>query len=976
VVQCRTHVGALTATNPEKTMSKRLPMQVPALLGLVLAGLLTACSGDTGAAGPAGPAGSTGAPGSNGANALVKLTTEPAGANCPNGGTKVQSGLDANGNGTLDPAEVSPTGTSYVCNGTAKNSLVKTSAEAAGANCAFGGSRIESGLDANGNGTLDAGEIDPAATSFVCSFGPSGTISPSTGIHVAYKAVSTAAGAPITVRFTLKDDRGFPLDLAGNYSLNTPIQPRFAIGYFTKDATSGLVSPLAVYTKTTSVAVPAGQPTNYNPLGSAPGYGALIENGLGAGDYTYTFPTTSTTNGPVAVAYDPTRLAETHVVWIQVSRQTDLVFTINANTFAADNQPYYFIPSGVGTPQVRELVSQAKCNACHARFKAETTASAAFHGGGRVDAGMCNVCHNPGRTSNPLADSSSFIHRIHNGEQVATANLFHGIAATYPRDIRACDACHGGAAQGAQAFTRPTTLACQGCHDYVSFTNAAATTCLINGNLARGTDGKPLPCNHVGGPQSTDTSCLLCHGPGASFETAKYHNPVAPPDPNNSWLAGGTNTNTNASFVAAGGYVPPGASVITYDVKSVDAVLDATVTPNVKRPQITFKLKLDGTDVVFQAYAAGTVTELMTNFVGSPSVYFAFAVPQDGNILPSDFNASASGYLRSIWNGTATGTGAGTLTGPDATGYYKVTLTGVQVPSTATMLTGGLGYTYSLSSAPPLVQTNVPGFPWTPNVPADGKAQGGLSVPAPNVWKVATGFTGRRAIVDNAKCKSCHGALGVTPTFHAGQRNDGPTCSFCHNPNRTSSGWSASSKYFIHAIHAGRKRVVNYTWHATAAGPGYDEVEFPGTLNTCTTCHVPNTYDFTNAANLAAVGGMELTTVATGKYNTDPLANSTYYTISPYVVADNVTDYGTGFAFNTGTGVTTEAAGTTLVLSPITAACASCHDSTIALNHMRSSGGQFYAARSSVLALGPSQEQCMLCHGPGRVAAIGEVHQR
>ena len=153
------------------------------------------------------------------------------------------------------------------------------------------------------------------------------------------------------------------------------------------------------------------------------------------------------------------------------------------------------------------------------------------------------------------------------------------------------------------------------------------------------------------------------------------------------------------------------------------------------------------------------------------------------------------------------------------------------------MLTGGIGYTYALSGAPPLVQTNVPGYPWMPTA-ADGKAQGGLSVPAPNVWKVATGYTARRAIVDNAKCKACHGALGVAPTFHAGQRNDGPTCSFCHNPNKTSSGWAAGSKYFIHAIHAGRKRTVPFTWHAAAAGPGYDEVEFPGTLNTCTTCHV------------------------------------------------------------------------------------------------------------------------------------------
>ena len=119
------------------------------------------------------------------------------------------------------------------------------------------------------------------------------------------------------------------------------------------------------------------------------------------------------------------------------------------------------------------------------------------------------------------------------------------------------------------------------------------------------------------------------------------------------------------------------------------------------------------------------------------------------------------------------------------------------------MLTGGLGYTYSLSSAPPLVQTNLPAYPWTANVPADGKAQGGLSVPAPNVWKVATGYTGRRPIVDNARCKTCHGALGVAPTFHAGQRNDGPTCSFCHNPNRTSSGWSAGVQV-LHPRHPRR----------------------------------------------------------------------------------------------------------------------------------------------------------------------------
>jgi mono/diheme cytochrome c family protein len=92
------------------------------------------------------------------------------------------------------------------------------------------------------------------------------------------------------------------------------------------------------------------------------------------------------------------------------------------------------------------------------------------------------------------------------------------------------------------------------------------------------------------------------------------------------------------------------------------------------------------------------------------------------------------------------------------------------------------------------------------------------------------------------------------------------------------------------------------------------------------------------------------------------------------VVADNVTDYGVGFAYNATTNVTTEAAATTLVLSPITGACSACHDSGVAIDHMKANGGQFYTPRATVLGLGASREQCLICHGPGRVAAIGVVH--
>jgi hypothetical protein len=73
--------------------------------------------GEQGPAGAVGAQGSPGVAGTNGLNALIKTTAEPAGANCTNGGTKIETGLDANGNGVLEIGEVDASQTQYVCNG-------------------------------------------------------------------------------------------------------------------------------------------------------------------------------------------------------------------------------------------------------------------------------------------------------------------------------------------------------------------------------------------------------------------------------------------------------------------------------------------------------------------------------------------------------------------------------------------------------------------------------------------------------------------------------------------------------------------------------------------------------------------------------------------------------------------------------------------------------------------------------------------
>ena len=119
-----------------------------------------------------GPQGPAGIDGQDGKNTLVNTTTEPAGANCANGGTKIEVGLDTDGNGVLDNSEVNSSLTKYVCNGSSIsgiNSLINTTIEPSGINCANGGIKIEVGLDGNNNGDLDSNEVQTNKTKYLCT---------------------------------------------------------------------------------------------------------------------------------------------------------------------------------------------------------------------------------------------------------------------------------------------------------------------------------------------------------------------------------------------------------------------------------------------------------------------------------------------------------------------------------------------------------------------------------------------------------------------------------------------------------------------------------------------------------------------------------------------------------------------------------------------------------------------------------------
>lgn len=695
------------------------------------------------------------------------------------------------------------------------------------------------------------------------------------------------------------------------------------------------------------------------------------------------------------------------------------------------NLVYDFIPATgkavTSSDAQRAIVDKASCNECHGKLGGiPGTETASFHSGARFDPGVCSVCHTDQRKygatnavsvnnvfpltsagkpiATALADGVSvgnlpiMVHKIHMGGELVKKNYdFGGVLfneTKYPQDIRNCTKCHDNSAtaahptpQGDNWKNKPSVQACSACHDGIDFkTNTGVTLSDAAAGLTVSLDPHPLA-----GPQADDSKCSNCHN---ADTLPVSHLPVTPPNLQNSLLVAGGNNNTAAAFIAGNlKSLPAGAITVSYDIKS------AAVNATTRQPSIVFRMLQNGTAVPFNDPAAKQ--EMWDNFVGSPSAYFVFAVPQDGITAPADFNASVSGYLRNIWNGTATGTGAGTLTYDAATGYYTVTLTGVKIPTSAVMVTAGLGYSYGLTATQPLTQTNLPAYPVADNAlglratPAGTGPllkTGGLIVATQDATKVATGYTGRRTIVADGKCDKCHEQLGVftAESFHAGQRNDGASCSWCHTPNRTSSAWSADSIYFVHAIHGGSKRTTKFTWHAATTTESFADVGYPGVLSNCETCHVAGSYDFSASANAAAVPNRLYRTVGTGKYNGTVPGSLTTFSLSPYVLADNVYDYGNGFSFNAAAAsqVTTPAAATTLVISPITAACFSCHDSAQATAHMEANGGQIYNARGTLPTVGVpgsgsgalgalgsgNGESCLVCHGAGKVADIKAVH--
>ncbi len=729
---------------------------------------------------------------------------------------------------------------------------------------------------------------------------------------------------------------------------------------------------------------------------------------------------------------------------------------------------YDFVPATGAAPAAsanRKMVANANCESCHSTLgglPGGDGSSLDFHGGSRNNIEYCVICHTDQRrygrteatynaTTRAFSGSTfvvdgrtvgtvmNYIHKIHAGGVMTRTGYDYGGTlfdkTGYSQDIRNCDKCHDstGASTGGTPLpqaslwkTEANRLACGSCHDGINFDTGVGLTLADKAaglSVSTGFFGAAHPAS------SADGTCLnsACHNPGAGGDPDLVHKPVTPPNAKNflNVADGSGNNNTNAAWIASNqNRLPAGAIKVTYLVKGV------TRNATTGFPEMVFQMQQNGVAVDLQDFATATPNpftgkkEIWANFMGGPSLYWVFAVPQDNVTKPVDFNGVLNIDLRCLWDGTAgtadCGTSGATSTTGSATpstvagvleklggGDYKATLARA-VPANAVMLTGGMGYSYGLKTTMPLTQTNLTAYPVSaspvpvgataattttlqlyPNMP---NMKGGLVVIAPNKQVVATGYTPRRAIVEDARCNSCHQELGTftEDAFHAGQRNDGTTCSWCHTANRPSQGWSVDSTHFIHAIHGNDKRSAKFTYDATSATTGFYDIVYPGVLARCEQCHIPGSYDFTNSASADAVGlgadGIDkrpFRTVATGTYAS---TSATAYTFSPYVLLDN--PYGSGPSYNAAAGRMTDGAATTLVMSPTVTVCAACHDTSLARSHMEANGGSYYRARSpdvfggtwppTTTGTAPVNkiEQCFICHASGKLADIKAVHAR
>jgi OmcA/MtrC family decaheme c-type cytochrome len=313
-----------------------------------------------------------------------------------------------------------------------------------------------------------------------------GTISSlgKTGVVVKIQSAAIAKDGTITVRATIVDSDGFPLDRLG-VATKGPVSMSFIAGYIQAGQTQ--------YTSYTTSVSNASIPGNVKPpqtQAANDSGGTFATNAIG--DYTYTFKTKA-----------PATFDATATTAIGVSAQRNLAeFGTFDEWSETSNDVFNFVPNGSAVKVTRSVVTTNACNQCHDPLIG--------HGGSRLTVELCIMCHQP-QTINAdtglTQDMKVLIHKIHMGSSLPSVKagtpyrIWHRgqwsdfSTIVFPQDVRNCTTCHAKEATQADNWkTNPSAAACGSCHDNVNFATGV---------------------NHVDLPQPDDNQCKNCHSANA-----------------------------------------------------------------------------------------------------------------------------------------------------------------------------------------------------------------------------------------------------------------------------------------------------------------------------------------------------------------------------------------------------------------------------------------------------------------------------
>jgi OmcA/MtrC family decaheme c-type cytochrome len=610
------------------------------------------------------------------------------------------------------------------------------------------------------------------------------------------------------------------------------------------------------------------------PTPGQPGYdsgGSLGTIDPAQGIYTYTFATALPAGFPAS---------ETHTVGGQVQR------TVGAKTLFA-NPLFDFVPAGGPVTTVRQVATTAECNHCHDPL--------AHHGGGRREVGLCQLCHtDQGFASGNSIELQQMIHRIHRGSDLpslqppAPLGAKYGFGSAFAEVVKAC--------------STDSALAGVPCSSDGDCPNGTCTGTTVTG---------------VGFPQDI-RSCAVCHSQGATasdyFTKASTsactgcHDDVNPGETPSTAGAPGTNHVAGAqpeAFCSTLCHVPSGPE------------FGLSVPGSHTVPQRSMQLEgLVGELLSASGIPGGavTVTFRLTNGAGTPltsvaglgSLALAISGPS------TDFG----GLTPPVTTPSMLGTSGGTLTGPDGSGVFTFTTTvanGVPAGGTGTWRVGmEARRNVTIAGLSGTVQEAMQ------NVVRDFSVDGSPVVP-------------RRAVVDQAKCASCHGVFSQGFSIHGNLRNRVEYCVLCHNPSNSDfarrvgvTGADPNTqpiglKHMLHKIHTGenltQQPYVIYGFNGSVNDFG--DVLFPGNRADCEKCHLPDTFLLPLPPGVSPT---QLTKIVTGT--------------------------------NTPNGS----------IPPIQDACLSCHDDAAT------------AAHAATNTAPGGAEACAVCHGEAAIEPVSTVH--